>query len=403
MTTRRLGFLRSVILSALLVGAASFAGRSARAKDKPDPAPLPAPVSYLEIARQSIVDGDMERAVQALVEARACWQEHETACGFTRVDYQSLVGVVYLEHHHYEQAAESLAEVVGEQPQRTAAWLYLGQALYYQKRYPDALEALRKAADLGKNMKGYYLLLSRAELAQGQAAAARKTLIDGLGKYPGERTLLRDITLLYTGYGLFRTAVEVGRRYLASSEGDVFAYLLVADAMRNAGATEEALPILEEAHLVSPDDSEVLARLAYTYAEADKPYPAARLFERLARKDPKYAFETAEQYRILGRSRLALRWNAQVTDAPKRVTQRLAILLGDESFFQATQLVSEAQRVGALDDATRYRLAYAAIRARRMVVAKQLLDGISASALESGKKRLQEVLDRCRDTPELCP
>jgi len=368
-----------------------------------EPEPVPAPVSYLEIARQSIVDGDMERAVQALVEARACWQQYETACGFTRVDYQSLVGVVYLEHHHYEKATEALSEVVREQPQRTAVWLYLGQALYYQKRYPEALEALRRASEVGKDMKGYYLLRSRAELAQGDAAASRRTLIDGLGKYPGERTLLRDVTLLYARHGLFRAAVEVGRRYLESSDSDVFAYLLVADAMRNAGAAEEALPILEEAHLVSPDDDEVLARLAYTYAEAEKAYPAARLFERLARRKPKYAFETAEQYRILGRTSRALRWNGRIPDAKKRLTQRLAILLGDGSFFQATELVAEAQRVGALDDPTRYRLAYAAIRARKLKLADRLLAGISAEALRSGSERLRGVLDQCREEPARCP
>ena len=57
-------------------------------------APAPVPISYLEIARQSIVDGDMDPAVRALVEARVWWQPCETACGFSRVDYQSLVGVV---------------------------------------------------------------------------------------------------------------------------------------------------------------------------------------------------------------------------------------------------------------------------------------------------------------------
>lgn len=405
---RTLRSILSLLCGALcVIGVASALPGPARAHEDPKPAeevaPAPVPISYLEIARQSIVDGDMDRAVRALVEARACWQQYETACGFSRVDYQSLVGVVYLEHHHYDKAVEALAEVVREQPQRTAAWLYLGQALYYEKRYPESLEALRRAVDVGKDMKGYHLLVSRAELASGDPQAARRTLIEGLGKYPGERTLLRDMTLLYAEHGLFRTAVEVGRRYLDAADSDVFAHLLVADAMRNAGAVEEALPVLEEAHLVAPGDEEVLARLAYAYAEAEKPYAAARLFERLHRRTGKHAFETAEQYRILGRTRLALKFNGAVEEPKRRVTQRLAILLGDESFFQAAEMVDEARRAGALDDPTRYRLAYAAIRARKMDVAGALLGSIRTEALESGKKRLQDVLDRCREQPALCP
>lgn len=395
--------IRSWLRIAMVAMGCTMAQPALAKRGSEEPAAVPAPVSYLEIARQSIVDGDMERAVQALVEARECWLEYDTACGFTRVDYQSLVGVVYLEHHHYGKAVEALSEVAREQPQRTAVWLYLGQALYYEKRYPEALEALRRAVDVGKDMKGYHVLLSRAELASGDAVAARQTLIDGMKKYPGERTLLRDMTLLYAQHGLFRTAVEVGRRYLQAADGEVFAYLLVADAMRNAGATEAALPVLEEAHLVAPDSEEVLSRLAYAYAEAEKPYPAARLFERLTRRGHGYAFETAEQYRILGRTRLALQFNARVPEAKRKVTQRIAILLGDESFFQVSGLVAEAQRAGALDDATRYRLAYAAIRARKLEVAESLLAGISEPALESSKKRLDEVLDRCREQPVLCP
>ncbi len=214
----------------------------------------------------------------------------------------------------------------------------MGQALYHQKKYSEALAALRKAVSVGGKMKGYHLLLSCTELAVGEPSATRRILVNALDRYPGERTLLRDMTLLHARYGLFRTAVEVGRRYLRSSKLNAFASLLVADAMRNAGSPEEALPILEEAHLVAPDDKEVFGRLAFAYAEAEKPYAAARLFERLAKVNSKYASETAEQHRILSRSRLALQRNRQVRDPKRRMTQQLAILLGDGSFFKQRNL-----------------------------------------------------------------
>ncbi len=396
---RRLLFICGGALMMLLTAPRPLSG-----EQKPkETEPIPMPVSYVEIARQSILNGEMDRAVAALAEARSCWQKYQTACGFSRVHYQALLGVVYLEHHHYDKAVVALEEVVREEPTRTAAWLYLGQSLYYLKRYPDALRALRNAVDIGKKLKGYHVLIARTELALGDAEAARRTLVGGLDAYPGERTLLRDLTLLYTRYGFFHTAVEIGRRYLDSSSLDVFAYLLVADAMRSAGAVDQSLSILEEAHLMAPHDNQVLARLAFAYAEADKPYPAALLFERLARRDGKYAFETAEQYRILGRPLPALRWNARVVDPKKRVTQRLATLLGDEKFLQAANLVHAAEQAGALDDPTRYRLAFAAIRSHRLETAGHLLASITAPALESGKKQLQNLLEQCIAQPSNCP
>jgi len=371
-------------------------------KAEPDQAKVPQ-VSYLEIARRAVVAGDKARAAKALAEARACWQEHGTACGFVRIDYQALVGVVYLEHHDYAKAAKALAEVTREEPKRTVAWLYLGQALYHLERYPEALKALRKARSEGEKLQEYYALLARTEMAVDQPHDARKTLLEGLRRHPEDRALMRELTLLYTRYGLYRTAADIGRRYRSKAGDDTFAHLLIADALRNTGRAVEAIPLLEEALLRAPHDDEVLAHLAHAYAEADHPYAAARLFERLSWGKTRYAFEAAEQYRVLGRYGQALRLNHRVPDGNKRLRQRLAILLGSERYDRAVELAPAMARAGLMDDSARYQLGYAAVRARRLELAEGWLDGIKSATYAAGTARVKAVLHACRAKPWTCP
>lgn len=371
--------------------------------DTPRKRPAVPKVSYLEVARQEIVHGHLKKAIRALAAARRCWRKHRTACGFDRVDYQSLVGLIYLEHGKYRKAAKAFLEVVRKKPQRKAAWLYLGQALYELKKDKAAVVALQRAESVGREMPRYYAMLARAAHRSHQHEVARKTLGKGLRRFPRHRVLHLELTLLYTRHGLLRAGLDVARHYLRVTKGDRLAHLLVADAFIEARRYGRAIRVLEEARLADPRDRRVLERLAYTYARQGHAYASARLFVRLARQDPTYAHAAAEQLRAAGRRREALRWNHRVPNDKRRLQQRLNLLLASGSFHRALLLETPLRRHDIMGPEVRYRLAHAAIRAGRYAASERLLRGLRGKRWKTRRTRLSEVVKICKEKPWLCP
>lgn len=398
MTQLALLLLFVVLVLAFDAEAETWSGELDESGEPEEGEPIPG-VSYLAVAGQALSEGDMPRTIKALSGARACWQVHETKCGFLREDYDALLGVLYLEYSEYDKAARTLERVLESQPQRRGLGLYLGEALYQLERYEEAARVLRGAKEAGQAIPGYFVLTARAELESGAPTKARSTLAEGLERFEGDAAILRELTLLYGRFGLFETAMDFARRYAKASEGDLIGYLLIADGHRGEKMYRRAAQALEEARLRDPANAEVAERLAYAYAEDGKSAVAARIFRELALSRPRFAYAASEQYRVAGRYREALRFNARVPNQRRRLIQKLNIYLASESFERATALYRPLGRARALTSPIRYRLSYAAVRAGNPRLAQKLLWRISTS----GAARLREVIARCREEPWLCP
>jgi hypothetical protein len=161
--------------------------------------------------------------------------------------------------------------------------------------------------------------------------------------------------------------------------------------------------LLEEARLRLPRAPELLSQLAFSHAEVDHHRTAADLFARRTRVDGRHAYEAADQYRVLGRPREALRWNAHVVDVARKLPQRVAILVMADRVDGALALLPELTERGLLDDVMRHHLGYAAIKAARPALALELLRGISPEGRDDRVRRLLEVAADCEATPWTCP
>lgn len=398
MTQLTLLLLFVLLVLAFDAEAETWSGELDESGESEDDEPIPG-VSYLAVAGQALSEGDMATTIKALSGARACWQVHETKCGFLREDYDALLGVLYLEYSEYDKAARTLGRVLESQPQRQGLGLYLGEALYQLERYEEAARVLRGAKEAGQTIPGYFVLTARAELESGAPTKARHTLAEGLDRFEDDAAILRELTLLYGRFGFYETAIDFARRYAKASDGDLIGYLLVADGHRGAKMYRRAAQVLEEARLREPENVEVTERLAYAYAEDGQSAMAARIFRKLAMSQPRFAYAAAEQYRVAGRYREASRLNARVPDQRRRLVQKLNIYLASESFERATTLYRPLGRARALTSPIRYRLSYAAVRAGNPQLAQKLLWRISTS----GAERLREVIARCTEEPWLCP
>jgi tetratricopeptide (TPR) repeat protein len=83
-----------------------------------------------------------------------------------------------------ELAAKEFAAVVAADPQNLDAQANLGVLLYFQGRYSDALEHLRKAIQINPNLPKIQGLLGRCEYQLGQLDAARADLSAALENLP---------------------------------------------------------------------------------------------------------------------------------------------------------------------------------------------------------------------------
>jgi predicted Zn-dependent protease len=384
-------------------------GYRRRAGDRKQAKPPPPP-PYLLLARKAVIAGKTGQAVAQLKRARDCWAralqkptvKPRERCGFDDWAYRLVAGIVYLERGQPLAAVRSLEASLKAKADQPTAWLYLGQALYRAERYGRAAVALRRGGKRGRDRVDYHLLLARALERGGKAEAARSTLAAALSRFPRSRRLKRELASIYAAQGLYLTAAKMARGLLRgapAAERRTLA-LMVADYFRRGGHRQQALALLERTRLVYPRDARVQLRLAYTYADAEQPLAAARLAARVAAKRKGLAFFVAAQYRLAGRTQRALSWNAAVPERRRRLRQRATILLGAEAWQRATITLAQLLRGGQLGDRGRYQLAYAALKARRLALARRALTALGQSP---AVRRLWAAWRACTRDSTACP
>ena len=117
---------------------------------------------------------------------------------------------------------------------------------------------------------------------------------------------------------------------------------------------QKSFPILEEVIATDPNNAEYRAIFAHLYAASHRWLIAAQLFEDATQLGGNYAFESADQYRMAGRHRDALRMNGRVPKSIRQGEQRLSILFEQKKYARITTMKMEFEDPGSL-----YRVAYA--------------------------------------------
>jgi predicted Zn-dependent protease len=301
-------------------------------------------------------------------------------------------GILAMKRNLAGEAIPHFKKVLSLKPNQTAAWLYLGQAYFRREKYREALDALVRGDKIGQKIPSYFQLLARVEKALGRPQDSYDTLERALRRFPNEHELLREEALLLVNAGLYLAALEKGQEYLARRPEDRNGYLILGEALRSAGRPREAAVILEWAVLRFNQDPEVLARLAFSYATDRRWLAAARLFTRSTRLGGDFAHEAAEHFRLAGKLREALEQNALVQNLEKRLRQRLALYIEAERFARAAALDRLLVAAQALDDTTRYRLAYAHLRTGNLDRAKDLCLQVKDPAIEESTAKILEAV-----------
>ena len=117
---------------------------------------------------------------------------------------------------------------------------------------------------------------------------------------------------------------------------------------------QESIPVLEQIVIRFPNMPALRGLLGYVYAGHQLWHSAAYHFEQAWVQGEPYAFQAADQYRMAGRYRDALRMNGMVSDDGRRAVQRLSILFEQKKYAQITVIHDTFKDLGS-----QYRLAYA--------------------------------------------
>ena len=382
--TRVLPILITLVL-VFFVSLSAQAGRNPKKKIVEHFVPPP----YIELAQQALIEKNISQAQKMIFAAQKCWATHFEQCGFTTEDYQSVAGALYLEMGYPKKAAAAFESVIGEQPNRTAIWFYLGQARYQLGEYKKAANALNNARAMGEKLAPWHILQVQALMHAKEMESARLALDEGLGHFPNDSALLLLAVRLFSREGYFITAADFARQYARSETVSCDrAYLAVADACRDAGDNRKATLVLEEAALQCSKSIQAKVRLAYSYAEQNAPLASAQLFDSILYSRPDLAFAASEQYRLAGHFQDAVRTGYRIDEKQHRIKQLAAIHLQANEFDTAFELLRPLYEEHSLNQFGLVRFAFAALQKENWSIAIDAASAVTEASFQETKNQI---------------
>ncbi|MEM1034176.1 MAG: hypothetical protein AAGN82_27810 [Myxococcota bacterium] len=257
-------------------------------------------------------------------------------------------------------------------------------------RYRAALAAVDAMQDQPDTALVRGLIRARALRGLGRDAPAFRALEQTAAAFPDEDAPKLELLALCRDLGLRARARHWATELLAGRPTRP-RVMTVLEALYDDAA---ALPLLERAAAPFHEDGDVLYRLAHAYAAARHRHAAGTLFARAAQRGRAAAFEAADQFRLAGATRRALRLNARVADETKRLRQRVRILSDAQRFARTVALEAEARRLGIDDPNVRYRFAYARFRLGQEDRATELARALVGTEVEDPATALLRALGR---------
>lgn len=383
--------LHKIILHFVFVALTLLSLSLAQADEKPRD------VDYLGLAALLMQDGNYERAAIALENVDA------EKKGLDKIRYFTLKGLVALNLRHYPAAIENLNKAIDLGLKKPIIHIYLAQAWFGVEDYRKSLDEIIAAGETGQKMAGVVMLQAEVQWRLNDKNSAWQTLLTGAERFPDDPAFPRQQVFRMIQLGLYQKAAQLGLEYVANFSADVMDYIAIGNALRESGQYQTALNFLEPARMRFPQDEKALLTLARTYADLGRYRTAAGLVEMAALDNKKYLIDAAELYRRAQQPLRALYLNEQALDQPKKLKQRLALLLAAGYYSQAIGMEEALYRVGMLaDEDIRYALAFAAFKSGDFVRAEKQLTTLKSPALFKKATQLRSAMKSCADNAWRC-
>jgi tetratricopeptide (TPR) repeat protein len=386
----------AVSCALLLAAALLHAAPLTSAKDRRDKE-QEEEVDHLALGARLFADGHVDRAEATLREVDTADKKTDRAKLFF------LLGSIYLKKELYGQARDEFLKSIAAGQQNPAINIYLAQAHFQLKEYRQAIAALDKAPQAASENPGTFSMRAEAFWRLDDPQNALRALEQGSQRFPDFAKLFQMKVGFLIDLGLYQEVVRIGDKYLDRPAVQPEDFVAIAEALRRGKQLNEARLIMERAHLRFPEHVEAQLQLANIYNDLERPLTSAMLFERVAQRDGKYNFESAELYRESGRLSRALSLNARILDPQKKLKQRLSILIAMERFEQVAGMEASLSRSGLMkDDSIRYALAYGFFKNGDFESSERHLKLLNSAAVFEKATALRKAMATCREAGWAC-
>jgi len=234
------------------------------------------PETILSIAKEQINGSEYDNALTTLAEAVAVAKEY--GIENTATEAKELIPNVYMrkgstliKEKNFADAVAAFKEVVNLDPDNGQAFLLLGQATLQTGDADAAVEALKKASELGQEAKAQKLI-ANIFLKKGQSLLKAGKNADAIA------------------------ALEESNKYVESAN----AYKLIASALTKSGKTQDSIAAYKKYLEISPDAKDavdIIFTIAATAQKAGDKATAKEYYQKLA--GSKYAAQAEAQLKTL--------------------------------------------------------------------------------------------------------
>ena len=174
-----------------------------------------------ELAKAHFLAGNYAEAVVVL-EQLAAHPVYRDKVAWVRI----MIGNSYLALKRPRQARDAYRTATVIEPKEPRAWASLAKAAMTLGDLSGAVQAARRALDLGGECLEATTLLGYALLRQGRAAEAKQLLAGAVGKYPKDPVLLCTLGRCYEALGRNDQAIACYENVLQSHPGHTLARAL---------------------------------------------------------------------------------------------------------------------------------------------------------------------------------
>ena len=234
------------------------------------------PETILSIAKEQINGSEYDNALTTLAEAVAVAKEY--GIDNTAAEAKELIPNVYMrkgstliKEKNFADAVTAFKEVVNLEPDNGQAFLLLGQATLQTGDADAAVEALKKASELGQEAKAGKLI-ANTYLKKGQSLLKAGKNADAIA------------------------ALEESNKYVESAN----AYKLIASALTKSGKTQDSIAAYKKYLEISPnakDAADIIFTIAATAQKAGDKATAKEFYQKL--EGSKYAAQAEAQLKTL--------------------------------------------------------------------------------------------------------
>lgn len=310
-------------------------------------------IDHLSLATLLLKDGHTQKASDELSKVDINDKKLDL------VKYYTIKAIIATKNGFYKEANSLFLESIKAGQSDKSIFLYMAQNSFKLKEYKDTVAYLKKAQELALEKPSTFLLMAEALWRDSKRDEALAVLADGMKRFEGEYSFIKQRFNYYMSLELYQSALEDAMEYLKYADVDEKSSILFVTALKKAKQTDKAIKLAEKLNMKFERSVELKVLLAHLYLQNNMLNTAAGFFDKASIEDANFTKDSAEMYRRTKKFVLSLYKNSQILDVKEKLKQKIAIYLEYGDYEKVISAHAALKRSGLIEDENiRYALAY---------------------------------------------